>query len=79
MVYDDDTPRTGNFSSGDEPRRMRPPRDEHIRNLILDTVRTHPTWRRIRIYEELRDRHPDKHPYQAEVDYVLKELNNLHL
>jgi hypothetical protein len=77
MVHDDDTPRTWNIDPDDERLVTRAPRDEHIRDLILDTARTHPNWGRIRIYEELRNR--DKHPDQAEVNYVLKQykLHNL--
>lgn len=81
MVHDDDTSRTSNIPPEDEPLATRAPRDEHIRDLILEAARTHPNWGRIRICEELRERDGDKHPDQAEVNYVLKQydLRNLHL
>jgi hypothetical protein len=81
MVHDDDTSRTWNIPHEDEPLVTRAPRDEYIRDLILDAARTHPNWDRIRIYEELRERDRDKHPDQAEVNYVLKQYNlrNLYL
>jgi hypothetical protein len=75
MVHDDDTPRTGNIPRKGEPLVTRAPGDEYIRDLILDAARTHPKWDRIRIWEELRERNRDKHPDQAEVNYVLKQYN----
>lgn len=81
MVHDDGASGSSNIPPEGEPLETRPPRDQHIRDLILEAARTHPNWGRMRIYEELRERDRYKHPDQAEVNYVLKHYNlrNLHL
>jgi hypothetical protein len=71
VVHDDDTSRTWNIDPNDEPLVMRAPQDEHTRDLVLDTARTHPNWGRLRIYEELRDYGCDLD--EAEVNYVLNQ------
>jgi hypothetical protein len=69
VVHDDDGSRTWNIDPSQEPQVRRPPRDNRIRDLILDMARTHPNWGRLRIYEELRDRGHDLN--ESEVNYVL--------
>jgi hypothetical protein len=78
MVHDDDTSRSRNVGAENEPLVMRPPRNEDIRDLIVDTAQANPRWGRLRIYEELRDRGQDID--EAEVNYVLNhyKLPNLH-
>jgi hypothetical protein len=78
VVHDDDSSSTWNVGREDEPPNRRPPRDEHTRDLILDTARTNPNWGPLRIHEELRADGYDLD--EAEVSYVLHQytLPNLH-
>jgi hypothetical protein len=78
VVHDDDSSRTWNIGREDEPPDRRPPRDEHTRDLILDTARTHPNWGPLRIHEELGACGYDLD--EAEVNDVLHQykLPNLH-
>jgi hypothetical protein len=69
VVHDDDTPRTWNIDPQYEPLAMRAPRDEHARDLIVETARAHRNWGRLRIYEELRSLGYDID--EPEVNYVL--------
>jgi hypothetical protein len=79
VVHDDDSYQTWGIDPVLEQLNYRAPRSDRIRDLVLDTARTNPSWGRLRIWEELCESGPDID--EAEVNWVLDHyrLRNLHL
>ena len=79
MVHDDDSYQTWGIDPVLEQLNYRAPRSDRIRDLVLDTARTNPSWGRLRIWEELCESGRDID--EAEVNWVLDRyrLRNLHL
>ena len=79
MVHDDDAYQTWDIDPALEQLEYSVPRSDRIRDLILETARTNPSWGRLRIWEELREGDADIH--EAEVNWVLDHyrLRNLRL
>ena len=79
MVHDDDSYPMGEIDPAREQLEYRAPRSARIRDLVLDTARTNPSWGRLRIWEELCESGFEID--QAEVNWVLDHfgLRNLRL
>jgi hypothetical protein len=69
VVHDDDSYQTWDIDPSLEQFEYRAPRSARIRDQIVDTARTNPSWGRLRIWEELCESGFEID--QAEVNWVL--------